>query len=84
MFLNFDHTVVDFTEDEWESVSRVDKTIIREWFLNGRDNDQTMLSLYYETDKSIWKTVKGYDLKKRAQDKHHLAPFTFFQSNLAV
>jgi len=84
MFLNFDHRVVDFEDEEWEEISRTDKVIIRSWFLHSGDNDQAALAEYYETDRSVRDAVKNYGLIDRIRNVNYLASFSFSHPSLVI
>lgn len=77
MFLSFAYHQAGFTDEQWEEIPRTDRVIIRDFFLNGRDVDQTMLYNYYETDSKVRKAVKRYDLKTRMMPHFSLADFSF-------
>lgn len=65
MLFNFDHREAGYTDDEWESIPRTDKVIIRDWHLHGGDKDQVMLFNFYETDRKIRRAVDIYELREK-------------------
>ena len=65
MIFRFDYLALGFQEEEWDAIPRTDKLIIRDYEINGRDSWQASLFGYYETDDSVRKAIKRYDLKSR-------------------
>lgn len=77
MFFNFPYESIGFSEEEWEDVSRTDKLIIRDFYLNGCDKDQTMLFGFYETDRKVRTAIKKYNLPQRVHPQLSVAMFNF-------
>lgn len=75
MFFNFDHAEADFTDEQWDDIPRTDKVIIRDFFLNDCNVDQTMLYGYYETDFKVRQAVHKYELRARPRIALSLARF---------
>ncbi len=65
MFYDFPYLKAGFKEEEWEEVPRTDKVIIKAFYMNEGDLDQTMLSEFYETDRKVRGAVKTYGLFSR-------------------
>lgn len=54
-----------FTDSEWDEMSATAKRIIRDFVLNGRSLEETEKFCFYETDFSIRRTVKKYNILNR-------------------
>lgn len=74
MIFNFPFEDVGFDEEEWETIPRGDRCIIRDFHLNGGDTDQTAMFGYYETDRQIRKAVNMYHLRARPLLRLNVAP----------
>lgn len=65
MFYRFPYHQAGFTDDEWELMPRGDRVLVRDYYLNGRDTDQTMLYDEFETDYQPRRAVQRYQLERR-------------------
>ncbi len=65
MLYRFPFHLAGFTEDEWETMPRGDRVLVRDYYLNGRDTDQTMLYGEFETDYQPRKVSRKYKLEER-------------------
>lgn len=75
MFYNFNPSEAGFSDETWDAIPRTDKVIVRDWYLNGGNNDDTMLYGFYETDFSIRSAVNKYELRARPRIQISLAHF---------
>lgn len=50
---------------EWDAIPRGDKAIIRDYYLNGTDTDQTAIYGFWETTHQVRKAEKTYELENR-------------------
>lgn len=73
MLFNFDYLALGFAEEEWELIPRSHKLIIRDFEWNGRDDWQTALFGFYETEDPVRKVVKRYELRRRPHSSLALA-----------
>lgn len=65
MFYRFPYIAVGFSDEEWEGMPRGHRVLIRDWYLNGRDRDQTLLYDEFDTYSQVWRIEKKYKLKER-------------------
>lgn len=75
MFYNFEPSEAQFSDEEWDTIPRTDKVIIRDWYLNGCNNDQTMMYGFYETEFKVRRAVDKYELRARPRVQLSLASF---------
>lgn len=77
VFLSFPHADAGFSDEEWDSMSRVDRVITRDYFLNGCDREQTLLFGEYQTVFQVRKVERQYDLEHRPKPELSIACFHF-------
>ncbi len=65
MFYRVPHTALGFSEDEWDTMNRGDRVIIRDYYLNGGDREQTSLYCEYDTIYQVRKVERKYNLEQR-------------------
>lgn len=56
---------------------RVDKTLIRDYYLNGRDETQTIIYAEYNSDTQMGHVRREYSLKNRPELQIHIEDFQF-------
>ena len=78
MFYSFPYRALDFTQDQWDAMPRVERVLIRDYYLNGRDTKQTAAYGEYDTPYQVWKIIKKYDLKTRAAPMIKLCEFHLY------
>lgn len=65
MFYRFPYHQAGFSDEEWEVMPRGDRVLVRSYYLNGRDTDQTMLFDEFDTDYQPRKVARKYKLETR-------------------
>lgn len=77
MFLRFPFHDIGFSDDEWEELPRGDRVLIRDYYLNGKDSEQTLLYAEYDTAYQVRKIERRYELKSRPEIHFVLSDFHF-------
>ena len=75
MLFDFNFKEVGFSDEEWEEIPRTSKCVIRSYYLNGRDKEETMLYEFLQTDWKVRQTINRYHLKERPVPRISLADF---------
>ena len=75
MFWSLDYHALNFTDSEWDSMSRIDKVTIRDYVLNGYDREQTTIYNDYASIFQVRKVERQYDLERRPRMELSLAQF---------
>lgn len=65
MIFRFPYEKLGFTNEEWTDMPNVVKRNIRDYYLNGRDRQATKDFAFYDTDFSIRRMEKLYNLRNR-------------------
>jgi hypothetical protein len=65
MLYDFPYLAAGFTEEEWDGIPRTDKTIIRDYYLFGGNQDKMLSFEFYDTDRKIRGAMKIYHLRAR-------------------
>ena len=65
MFYYFPYHAVGFDDETWEAMPRVERVIVRDWYLNGRDRRQTTTYGEYDTPFQVGKVERKYNLHQR-------------------
>ncbi len=69
VFYSFPYQLAGFTHDEWEAMPRGDRVLIRDYYLNGEDADQTAIYNEYETMHQVWKIKRDHNMDTRPNIK---------------
>lgn len=56
---------LNFTQEEWNAIPRGNRTLIRDFILNGYNREKTLLYNEYETDFQLRTVEKKYNLHNR-------------------
>lgn len=65
MFPCFPFCKIGFNAEEWLDIPRNDRVLIRDWYMCDRDETHTTIWDEYESEWTIRKTVRLYDLENR-------------------
>ena len=65
MFWMLPYQKVGFSEEEWENIPRGDRCIIRDYYLNDCDREETLKYSYYQTMHQVRMVERKYDLESR-------------------
>ncbi len=64
-FYDFRYDHVGFTDEDWDEITRGDKMIIRDYYLNHRDITCTQLYSFYSKPDKVEKVERAYHLSYR-------------------
>jgi len=78
MFLEFPFRQIGFSSDEWETMPRTHKVLIRDFYLNGCDDTRTVLYDEYQSDYELNKVKRTYQLSRRPRVQFASTDFTFY------
>ena len=76
MFYNFPYLSVGFSHEEWETMPRNHRTVIRDYYLNGRDDTATAIYDEYDTERQVQYIERTYQLRSRPSVEIRLHDFT--------
>lgn len=62
---DFPYLMAGFKEDEWESISRGDKVMVRDYHLHGGNVERASFFGFFETDRSMREVRTKYDLREK-------------------
>ncbi len=65
MFYSLPYWQLGFRDDEWESMTPSEKSLIKDWTLNGRDETRTILYREFIDDTRLRKLIHKFDLYSR-------------------
>lgn len=65
MFIDFPYRDIGFSDEEWEAIPCGVRRVIRDYYLNRKNADQTMLYCYYDTGYQVRKVEREYKLEER-------------------
>jgi len=75
VFYRFPFESAGFTQGEWNEMPRGNKMIIKQYYLNDRDDDQTALYAEYETMHQVWRVKNEYNMDARPDVRISFADF---------